>query len=470
MQTSLSGGSAVAGSVTAVAPRERCDRGQGRRRRHSPDPVHCHRPVGRGRRHRIGRRLHVPRARSRGPQGGPRRASASPSRPPCYDRSGKVQLARLGDDRREVVTFADIPPALIDATTSVEDKTFWENSGFDPAGFVAAAIDTINGNDRGGSTITQQLVRARLLPATAFEGSVYERKAKEIIQSIRLTEAYPGETGKQAIIEKYLNQNFYGNRSYGVAAAAQSYWRKDLSELTLAQAALLAGIPQSPTSFDLVKNAVVETSKDSKGEDAGAARRAADSEIVQRRNYILDLMKTARAPLDAAGQLYRRRLRGREGRARGPGLAGRRPVARAAVRVAGARRARARSCAATPPRVREDRHRRLHGHARRSTTACSGSSRSGSTRRRSCPTRGTPPRSSRTAGSRAASGAGSRACRPQHPQRGGRRHGLPDRRGPRLLGFRVATRPRATRSSSPSSTSCPTAVASPAHRSSRSCT
>ena len=119
------------------------------------------------------------------------------------------------------MTFADIPPALIDATTSIEDKTFWENSGFDPAGFIAAAIDTIQGRDRGGSTITQQLVRARLLPSSAFDGSVYERKAKEIIQSIRLTEAYPGEAGKQLIIEKYLNQNFYGNRSYGVAAAAQ---------------------------------------------------------------------------------------------------------------------------------------------------------------------------------------------------------------------------------------------------------
>ena len=209
-----------------------------------------------------------------------------------YDRSGDVQLARLGDDRREVVTFADIPPALIDATTSIEDKTFWENSGFDPAGFVAAAIDTIQGRDRGGSTITQQLVRARLLPSSAFEGSVYERKAKEIIQSIRLTEAYPGEAGKQTIIEKYLNQNFYGNRSYGVAAAARSYWHKDLKDLSLAQMALLAGIPQSPTRFDLVKNADEETYKDSKGVEQEHLVVPPTSEIVQRRNFILDLMKT----------------------------------------------------------------------------------------------------------------------------------------------------------------------------------
>ncbi|HEY5433988.1 MAG TPA: biosynthetic peptidoglycan transglycosylase, partial [Candidatus Limnocylindrales bacterium] len=166
-----------------------------------------------------------------------------------YDRTGAVLLASLGDDRREVVTFDQIPPVLIDATTSVEDKTFWDNSGFDPAGFIAAAIDTISGRDRGGSTITQQLVRARLLPKSAFTGSVYERKAKEIIQSIRLTQAYPGAEGKKAIMEKYLNQNFYGNRSYGVAAAARSYFGKELKDLTLAEAALLAGIPQSPTKF-----------------------------------------------------------------------------------------------------------------------------------------------------------------------------------------------------------------------------
>ncbi len=208
------------------------------------------------------------------------------------DRTGNVQLARLGDDRREVVTFDQIPPALVDATTSIEDKTFWDNSGFDPAGFISAAIDTLNGKDRGGSTITQQLVRARLLPASAFSGSVYERKAKEIIQSIRLTQAYPGEDGKKAIMEKYLNQNFYGNRSYGVAAAARSYFGKDLKDLTLAECALLAGIPQSPTRFDLVKNAVQQPYTDPKGVQQTRLVVPMDSEIVIRRNFILEQMKT----------------------------------------------------------------------------------------------------------------------------------------------------------------------------------
>ena len=98
-----------------------------------------------------------------------------------------------------------------------------------PARIVSAGLDTIAGRPRGASTITQQLVRARLLPPEAFEGSTYERKVREIIQSIRLTQAFPGEEGKQKIITAYLNQNFYGNQSYGVKAAAKGYFGKSLA-------------------------------------------------------------------------------------------------------------------------------------------------------------------------------------------------------------------------------------------------
>ena len=87
------------------------------------------------------------------------------------DLTRKIDRSRLGDDRREIVTFDEIPPELVDATTAIEDKTFWDNSGFDPIGIVAAAIDTLNGRP-GGSTITQQLVRARLLPESAFTGGI----------------------------------------------------------------------------------------------------------------------------------------------------------------------------------------------------------------------------------------------------------------------------------------------------------
>ena len=86
---------------------------------------------------------------------------------------------------------------MLDATTAIEDQDFWTNPGFDPSAIVSAGLDTLAGRPRGASTITQQLVRARLLPAEAFEDSTYERKIREIIQSIRLTEAYPGDEGKQ---------------------------------------------------------------------------------------------------------------------------------------------------------------------------------------------------------------------------------------------------------------------------------
>jgi membrane peptidoglycan carboxypeptidase len=211
-----------------------------------------------------------------------------------YDRTGKTQLATFARERRDVVSFDELPPLVIDATTAIEDKTFWENAGFDPAGFVSAAVDTITGNARGGSTITQQLVRNRLLPASAFT-TTYERKIREIIQSIRLTQAFPGEEGKQQIITAYLNDNFYGNNSYGIAAAARGYWGiSDLSQLTLAQAAILAGIPQSPTAYDLVRNAVSEEVADG----TTALVVPADAPIVIRRNRILELMKT-RAVLTA---------------------------------------------------------------------------------------------------------------------------------------------------------------------------
>jgi membrane peptidoglycan carboxypeptidase len=215
-----------------------------------------------------------------------------------YDRTGKVELARFGQIRRDVLTYKEIPPIVVDATTSIEDKTFWENAGFDPVGILSAAVDTARGNDRGASTITQQLVRARLLPQSVLDGPVYERKIREIIQSIRLTQAYPGTAGKQAIMESYLNQNFYGNRSYGIAAAAQSYFGvSDLSKLTLAEAAILAAIPKSPSSYDLVKNAQEECSVAvAAGADCPAGKTQlvvpADSAVVQRRNLVLEAMKT----------------------------------------------------------------------------------------------------------------------------------------------------------------------------------
>ena len=218
-----------------------------------------------------------------------------------YDRTGKTELARFGEFKREIVTFEDLPPVIVDATTAVEDRTYWTNTGFDPAAILAAGLDALRGNARGASTITQQLVRQRLLPSDLVQsrGRTAERKLKEIIQSIRLTKHYrtSGEAGKQRIIAAYLNQNFYGNNSYGVKAAAKSYFGVELEELTLAQAAILAALPQSPSSYDLVRNAVTD--------EDGKLVVPADTDIVQRRNQVLDLMASGRTPLsDEAGERF----------------------------------------------------------------------------------------------------------------------------------------------------------------------
>ena len=208
-----------------------------------------------------------------------------------YDRTGTVELARFGDQRRETVTFEELPAVLLDATTAVEDGSFWTNTGFDPVGIAAAAVATLKGDPRGGSTITQQLVRQRLLDEALVQDPerTVERKIKEIIQSIRVTQAYPGLEGKQQIITAYLNQNFYGNNNYGIKAAAKDYFGvQKLDELTLAQAAILAAIPKSPTNYDLVRNAVVQ--------EDGTLLVPAETEIVHRRNLVLTLMEQAGPP------------------------------------------------------------------------------------------------------------------------------------------------------------------------------
>ncbi len=223
-----------------------------------------------------------------------------------YDRTGKIELARFGEFNRQVVTFDEIPPVLVDATTAVEDGSFWDNAGFDTVGIVAAGIDSLRGHPRGASTITQQLVRQRLLSdnGAAVTDLSATRKLREIIQSIRVTETYPGVAGKQRIMAAYLNQNYYGNESYGVAAAARGYFGIDLKDLTLAQAAILAALPKSPSTYDLVQNAVLEClDPGSDPTDTGDTCKntqlvvPADSAIVQRRNAVLDLMEQGRTPL-----------------------------------------------------------------------------------------------------------------------------------------------------------------------------
>ena len=199
-----------------------------------------------------------------------------------YDREGEVELGRFQQERRRVVTFDDIPTTVLDATTSAEDRTFWENVGIDPAAIVSAVAESASGaRERGASTITQQLVRARLLPedVVAPGSDRYVRKVKEIIQSLRLSDTFPGEEGKRQIITAYLNEIFYGRGAYGIAAAARVYFDKELDELTIAETALLAGLPQSPTTLDPYRYA--------QEDEEGRLVVPTTAEAVLRRDWIL---------------------------------------------------------------------------------------------------------------------------------------------------------------------------------------
>jgi membrane peptidoglycan carboxypeptidase len=208
-----------------------------------------------------------------------------------YDRTGKVELARFERENRRVVTFDELPKLILDTTTAAEDRTFWQNDGFDLGAIVAAALQNASGEsqtERGASTITQQLVRARLLPSdVALSNDRYLRKVMELLQASRLTAAFPGEEGKEQIITAYLNQIYYGHRAFGIAAAAKIYFGvTDLSKLTLAQAALLAGLPKAPSTYDPYRYAV----KDSSGQLVVPL----DSAPAVRRDYVLRGMSTAR--------------------------------------------------------------------------------------------------------------------------------------------------------------------------------
>src|SRR4051812_11740209 len=158
------------------------------------------------------------------------------------DRTGTVELTRFQRVQRRVVSFEQVPRLVLDAATTAEDRTFWTNGGFDGTAILSAIAEGASGErERGASTITQQLVRARLLPdsVTGPDADRYLRKAKELLQAMHLTEAFPGQSGKEQIITAYLNEIFYGHGAYGVAAAAKAYFGvSELEKLTPAQAAL----------------------------------------------------------------------------------------------------------------------------------------------------------------------------------------------------------------------------------------
>ena len=164
-----------------------------------------------------------------------------------YSRDGSL-IAQLGEFRRIPVRYADIPEVLIQAVLAAEDDRFFEHPGFDYQGLVRAGTKLMLTGQRtqGGSTITQQLARAYFLtPERTFV-----RKAKELLLALQIEHAF----SKEDILALYLNKIFLGQRAYGIAAAAEVYFGKGLNQLTLAEAAMLAGIPKAPSLLNPVSD------------------------------------------------------------------------------------------------------------------------------------------------------------------------------------------------------------------------
>ena len=164
-----------------------------------------------------------------------------------YDKNNNV-VDTLSVEAREVVKLEDVSPYVKDAFLAIEDKQFYSHHGLNFKGIARAVITTfLKGRaTQGGSSITQQLAKnAFLTPEKTFS-----RKVKEAILTYQIERTYT----KDEILERYLNEIYYGSGSYGIKNAAEQYFRKDVKDLNVAEAALLAGIPNRPTKYDPNRN------------------------------------------------------------------------------------------------------------------------------------------------------------------------------------------------------------------------
>jgi penicillin-binding protein 1A len=160
-------------------------------------------------------------------------------------------IGEFGIERRIVVPYERIPKRLIQAFIAAEDKKFFDHHGIDYIGIVNAVLQKVTGMRkklRGASTLTQQLAKSLLIADEGFEKATersIRRKAREAILARRLE----AQLNKEEILYLYLNQVYLGHGAYGVQAAAENYFRKDVQELKLAEMAVLAGLPQAPSRF-----------------------------------------------------------------------------------------------------------------------------------------------------------------------------------------------------------------------------
>jgi len=200
-----------------------------------------------------------------------------------YDRNGKELYKIHGDENRDIVSIEEVPLEVQWAFLAAEDVDFYKHKGVDMGGLVKAVLYELFkiGNQRGGSTITQQMIKNTVLSTER----TYERKVKEIILSLKIEQRY----NKQEVLQLYLNEIGFGGNTYGVKTAARLYFGKDIKDITLGEAALLAGLPQAPGLYSPLF-----------ASDIKLARELA----LNRQNYVLDQMLSKKNLINAYAREY----------------------------------------------------------------------------------------------------------------------------------------------------------------------
>ena len=183
-----------------------------------------------------------------------------------YDSDGNV-IAEFYMQNRRSITIDQVSPYVLKGTVDTEDVRFYQHNGVDPQGIVRAIVVQLGGGSEGASTITQQLVRNTVLSDEQFDYTI-KRKVREAYIAIQMEKMYT----KDQILMMYLNTIYYGHGAYGIQAASITYFNKNASDLTLAEAATLSGLPQSPSAYDPFTNPEAAT---------------------ERRNTVLDRMLSA---------------------------------------------------------------------------------------------------------------------------------------------------------------------------------
>src|SRR6187431_278348 len=163
-----------------------------------------------------------------------------------YYSDGKTEMARLSDAQgnRESVPLSKVPDHMQKAMLAAEDQDFYQNNGISPTGIARAVLVAVKGGQatQGGSTITQQYVKNYFLTADR----TLSRKAREILIAVKIDK----QQTKDEILENYLNTIYYGRGAYGIQTAADAYFNKDVSELTVAESAFLASAIRGPSLYD----------------------------------------------------------------------------------------------------------------------------------------------------------------------------------------------------------------------------